>query len=722
MVAPMSDTPPVKIPQQARQSTGEWQAAAGYLLLALALLWPLSRHLATHLPGDPFGDPLLNAWILGWDADRLLHGLRGLWQAPLFYPAPDTLAWSEHLLGIAIFTAPVYWLTDNIVLTYNVALLGSTALAGFGMYLLALELTGRRDAAWLAGLAFACLPYRIAQITHVQVLASGWMPLALLGLHRYFRTGSRRALAGFAAAYVLQGLSNGYFLFFLAVPVAIVSGWHLVVRLGTRDRVGRTIGELAIAALAIGLVMAPVVSAYLRVRATQGFTRSRGEMVLYAATPAAYGTVASTARLWKDHLPIGKPETELFPGFTLVVLAACGLAAARRRADAGLYAAVAAAAFVLTLGPEPDFGAWRWTTGPYDWLLSLPGLSGLRVPARFAMVVYLGLAALAAFGAASLLRRAPRPVALALTTAATVAIVAEGLPAVGAIRFPTPDMSVERAAYEWLRDQSRGPMLELPVGGTREAVRYLTRTLVHGNRIVNGYSGYGGALQDFFAGPPSVEQGQTAELLRAARIVGLRYVLVHQHLYGDRMFAADLVRTIRDDREQVERVEDFGTTSVAVLRPARTAISRPADPVLPLDGCRVEASHNQETAPRAIDGDTATRWLTATPQRGDEWLLVRCAAARTLTSLRLGTAHRSFGDYPRRLVVERSLDGVEFEPWWEGTVVAPLAESIARNDRPPSIRIDLPPAPFTAVRLRQIGQTPRRWFWSVDELQLHGRE
>ena len=49
--------------------------------------------------------------------------------------------------------------------------------------------------------------------------------------------------------------------------------------------------------------------------------------------------------------------------------------------------------------------------------------------------------------------------------------------------------------------QPHGPMLELPVGSTREAVRYLSGTLIHGNRIVNGYSGYGGALQDFFGGP-----------------------------------------------------------------------------------------------------------------------------------------------------------------------------------------------------------------------------
>ena len=59
--------------------------------------------------------------------------------------------------------APIYWLTGNAVLVYNVALIGSFALAGIGMYLLARDLTGRRDAAILAALAFMWCPNRAPQ-------------------------------------------------------------------------------------------------------------------------------------------------------------------------------------------------------------------------------------------------------------------------------------------------------------------------------------------------------------------------------------------------------------------------------------------------------------------------------------------------------------------------------------------------------------------------------
>jgi hypothetical protein len=83
-----------------------------------------------------------------------------------FFPYRHTLLYSDHLLGIAIFTAPIQWLTGNAVLAYNAAYLGSIVVAGCGQYLLARELTGRRDAALIAGVIYASShsAYRIWRI------------------------------------------------------------------------------------------------------------------------------------------------------------------------------------------------------------------------------------------------------------------------------------------------------------------------------------------------------------------------------------------------------------------------------------------------------------------------------------------------------------------------------------------------------------------------------
>src|SRR5947207_10477325 len=82
----------------------------GFTTLAVAATFPLVRTIGTHLPGD-LGDPVMNTWLLAWDASRLRHGLAGVWDAPNFFPYRHTLAYSDHLLGIAIWTAPLQWAT-----------------------------------------------------------------------------------------------------------------------------------------------------------------------------------------------------------------------------------------------------------------------------------------------------------------------------------------------------------------------------------------------------------------------------------------------------------------------------------------------------------------------------------------------------------------------------------------------------------------------------------
>ena len=208
-------------------------AVVGVCCIAtVAATWPLARRMGEVLPnyGGDLHPEVLNTWILAWDADRLLHGLSGFWHAPIFYPYTYTLAFSEHLLGIAFFTAWIQWITDNPFAAHNAAFLASYVLAGSGMYLLATYLTRSRLAGGVAATAFMMLPFRGDEGGHLQVAMYGWMPVALWALHRYFDTGQRPALVVFAAAFLLQGLSNGYYFYFLAFAVAVVGGVEFASR------------------------------------------------------------------------------------------------------------------------------------------------------------------------------------------------------------------------------------------------------------------------------------------------------------------------------------------------------------------------------------------------------------------------------------------------------------------------------------------------------------
>ena len=48
-------------------------------------------------------DQLLHVWILGWDGFAFIHDPFGIFNADINYPAPNTLALSDHLFGIMPF-------------------------------------------------------------------------------------------------------------------------------------------------------------------------------------------------------------------------------------------------------------------------------------------------------------------------------------------------------------------------------------------------------------------------------------------------------------------------------------------------------------------------------------------------------------------------------------------------------------------------------------------
>jgi len=123
-------------------------AAALLAVLACAYTWPLVLHPGSLLgstrgPGDSY----LNLWILGWDLRALLHHpssvLSGrVFDANIFFPAAGTLTYSDHLLPQALVIAPVYVLTGNLPLCYNILLVGSLMGCALAMHALVREISG----------------------------------------------------------------------------------------------------------------------------------------------------------------------------------------------------------------------------------------------------------------------------------------------------------------------------------------------------------------------------------------------------------------------------------------------------------------------------------------------------------------------------------------------------------------------------------------------------
>jgi hypothetical protein len=552
---------------------GASAAALLYLLLAVVLLAPFSLQLADHVLGR--GDSLLNVWILSWVSRALWVDPASLYHGNAMYPFPYSIAFSDVQLASVPFFAPVFLVTGNPVFAHNLLVLASFVLSGLGAFWLGRALTGSAAAGLVAGMVFGFAPYRFVHLVHVQLLTTHWIPVAFLALHVARRDPRWRYFVAFSACLVLQALSSFYNGLFLAVGVASFVGY-----LGVRRQLDRGfVRRLVVASLLTVIVLVPFVAPYFAARRLYGFARDLRTAQVFSATPSDYAYTHPHSVLYGHWLgrprPQKTPENMIFTGFVAPALAVFGLAARRRRApgaqpevEDGPLLALLAVAVLLSLGPWLSLPADAGRL-PMPYILlhhSIPGFQGLRVPARFVVLVTLALGVLAGRGAAQLAGWATRRrgrVAGALLVAAVVTVLA-----LECAIFPVKGEAVEvrdgvPRVYRWLAEQPAGtPVVDLPFEGSRTwEVMYFST--YHWQPIVNGSSG--------FQPPGSRWLGRACRKLPSDWAVerlldtGVQLVVLRLAAYPpDRR--ADVVRSF-DSSRRVRLVASFDTDRVYRLLP-----------------------------------------------------------------------------------------------------------------------------------------------------------
>ena len=367
-------------------------SALVYLALTALLFRNLLPDITTHLSAD-LGDPMLVTSIIAWNAKHLPLSA-AWWNFPAFAPQLGATALTEHFLLTYPVTSPIVWLTGNPVLAYNVVFLLAWPANALVAFALAREVTGSSRAAFVGGLAFGCAPYFPDHLSHLQLLLAFGMPLGLLGLHRYLRTNRWRDLAIFGAGWLSAALASAYTLVFFPILVLLWCAWFV------RPREWKRLVAPVIVALAVVAPLIPLFRGYAVRQAALGLGRSYGEARMWAADVTALVGVSFREWLWAGWLPNDYGESSLFPGLTIVTLAVCGVALARRAsAAAGLpqmkarytlgvraCAAIAVALILIVVA--------RIWTGPSGWRLGAVALPPLRPYKVFTYAVVLLVAAL----------------------------------------------------------------------------------------------------------------------------------------------------------------------------------------------------------------------------------------------------------------------------------------------------------------------------------------
>ena len=252
---------------------------------------------------------------------------------------------------------------------YNVTLIATYVFSALGGHFLGYTLTRRHDTAFVAGVAFAFAPYKLAQIPHIQVVSAYWVPVCLAALHRYGREPRPRWIVVAAAAWLMQALSCGYYMFFLSVLLALWAVWFVPGRWSSKSMMTAA-GAFAVAAL----LVAPILRDYqVILHDTYGFSRSLDEIRFYSADVAGLLLAHEDLLLWGWVHVIQRPESSLFPGVAIVLLAGFALfSAGPLRVPAGesrrrrmVRAALTAILIVLLVAAALPiaYGTWRLTLG-----------------------------------------------------------------------------------------------------------------------------------------------------------------------------------------------------------------------------------------------------------------------------------------------------------------------------------------------------------------------
>lgn len=755
-------------------AAGVLTAFVAYALLAVLVSWPLAAHLADRVPHD-VGDPVLNTWILWWNAHAVPFTARW-WNAPAFWPTPGVLTFSEHLAGLGVIATPVQWLGGSAQLAYNLTLFLSWPLSAVSAYYLLHRLTGRADAAAIGGLVFGFNPYRVEHIPHIQVLVSWWMPLALAALHRAIenaRAGRRvvRPIVAFGVCWLMQALSNGYYLFFFSFLVALWMLWFVPWREHPRFSV-----MLVLSWIGFAVPLAPILLKYQAVHLQWHLVRDVGEMKDFSANLLSFVTASPYMRFW----PIADadmPEQSLYPGIVALLLALAGPAiVAFRAASGGRRAAISRSLFGLALvfgivalitivngpweiglGPlqvsarrfhrplgialalaiagilaEPRLRApfarrsplvfylgatllvWLACLGPagrlldqrgfdyppYYWLMKLPGIDSLRVPARFAMVAALTLACAAALAFARLTATWSAR-SRTIAAGAILALIAADSLTTGIPMMARPQRLVIPPSVP-----ADAAVLELPYARTVDAdVAAMYRETEHGHPVVNGYSGHF---------PPTYSITETG--LNA----GDRTTVLALASYAPVLLVfdpdADDQWPVLARRAQARLVGRDGNRALYLV--ARQPFPLASGPPAPI--ASVSSNYNPNALARLHDGDPYSSWDANVWQRGDEEITVDIGSPMRVGGVSLALGAR-LGDYPRILRVDTSRDGSTWTTVLQTGTAGYALKGVLDDVRHMVVRVPFPPTEARYVRLRQLGHETDV-YWSIGELVINRAE
>jgi hypothetical protein len=498
-----------------------------------------------------FGDELLIVWIHNWVIHSLLTNPFSLFDANIYYPFINSLAYSDIFLTSSILAFIPVLITKEPVTAINFTLFISLVFLGYSLYLLVYYLTKDYFVSLLSGTLVIFSPAVLIYYVHLQVLAVWWVPLAILTFIHFHKSQQSRYLAMSLGCFLLQTYNSflpGFFIlfsYFIIIFIKWIYERKKLMKLVTKKNIFLFLSTF--------ILLLPIIIPYYQVSKEYNYRRDIREAVHLSIQPEDFLFSSNFSRLREffNGLPFNKISQNnefqsAYPGlvFTfLIILTIIFYFKYFKKKDvlSRSFFFISLTGIVLSLGPVLHLG--RKTIHdpfliplPYAlFYYIIPGFQGFRNAARWEMLFIIAIAVLIALTLNKILKKVSNKKKLFLYLILFVGIIVE-------YNFPmqflkTPQRKEFPEVYSWLATTPQDTkVIEMPIYVWNmhpyvfdENMREYYAT-VHFRKMINGASGYSPEPWQVMARELVKEFPSEASLNRL-RELQINYVIIHKKEY-----------------------------------------------------------------------------------------------------------------------------------------------------------------------------------------------
>ena len=389
-----------------------------YKILGIVLIWTgfictyFRDNIITNntaIIGDR-GDNLFVLSILNYQWKTVFARPAHIFDLPIYFPSKNTAFMSDIDLTFTFIYGIILTILGQEIQSFNLLIIVLITGSFFGTAYLVYDFTKSVPGALGSALLFSFSPVVIAQVGHVNLLATWCIPAIIIALNKILRKRNIYSIIPVITVVTIQLYTGIY----LAIQCIIAGFIFICAHLYFYEylNIVSFFRFIAIGIVCVTIICLPVISGYWYISNEHNIIRNIDENILYSAEPASYllgdgadylaSPFSSSAMMKESH------EKRLWPGWVSLSLSFAAVVISvvnYKRLIITDKILLLTSGVIIIFGVIASLGPHLVIEGtdsriilPYILLLKfVPGFNALRVPARFGILAAFGLALLAGF-------------------------------------------------------------------------------------------------------------------------------------------------------------------------------------------------------------------------------------------------------------------------------------------------------------------------------------